>query len=106
MSEKIMEFSLAEEQKLGEAARRAIVKPETLPAYLKLVEPEDILRLLSDHFNLRSQLEIAQIITEARQGEFNLISANLHEVKNPRHKISIVAPYYCQTCNWQARTED
>ena len=106
MSDIGMEFSLAEEQKLDEAARRAIVKPEALPAYLKLAGPENILRLLADHFNLRSQLEIAQVITEARQGEFNLLSANLHEVKHPRHQVGLRPPYTCQTCGWQARTED
>lgn len=106
MSSQTIEFSLVEEQKLGEAARRAILKPATLPAYLKLAGPEEILRLLEDHFNLRSQLEIAQVITEAHQREFNLLSANYHEAKNPRHRVNLYAPYYCQTCSWRAQTED
>jgi hypothetical protein len=100
------EFSLAEEQKLGEVARRAIVKPETLPLYSELSKPEIILRLLEDHSNLRSRLEIQEVIAQGRQRELNLLSANNHEARNPRHKVNFVAPYHCQTCNWQAQTED
>jgi hypothetical protein len=106
MSSSQMEFSLAEEQKLGEAARRAILKPAALPAYLKLAGPEEILRLLEDHFNLRSQLEIQEVIAQSTQRELNLVSANWHEARNPRHKVSFESPYHCHTCNWQAQTED
>lgn len=50
----------------------------------------------------KEAFRLAEVVIEERTNEIYLLEANLHECRNPKHRVTMVPPYWCINCKWES----